>query len=342
MGERARDRAAAVTPMSTLPNRTSPTRRTIVFGCAVACLASAPWQAPSSPPLPTQKAADASSGATVLAPPLEGMVPIAAGTFEMGSGGVEQKYAIELCKEEVLGAFCKNEKSPIPMNVFAFEGLPHMVTLPAFRIDRTEVTVAAYRRCVDLGECKPPGFATGDAKHDRPEFPVSFVSWEDARKYCAFRKARLPTEAEWERAARGSTGRRFPWGMLGNPKLANHGALDAGSAIGPKTGLIYFGVADDGDGFAGLAEVGSFPSGATPEGIVDLAGNAAEWVEDAWSDQYDPTPVTAPTGPASGVERVIRGGSYRQAMPMLRGAARMFRMQSEREPDLGFRCARDF
>jgi sulfatase modifying factor 1 len=220
------------------------------------------------------------------------------------------------------------------------------VKLSAFSIDRTEVTVGAYLRCVELGECRAPAFATGDPKHDRPELPVTDVSWDDAVRFCAFRSARLPTEAEWERAARGASGRRYPWGMLPNPKLANLGVLDVGAVIVPSSsssalaGLILTGVPDDHDGFVGLAPVGSFPAGGTPEGVVDLAGNAAEWVADVWEDGYDPAELVDPGGPSTGVLRVVRGGSYRQPMSMIRAAARGFRFPSSRDPDVGFRCAR--
>ena len=309
------------------------------------------------PPLETKSKAESTGGAVSLAPPIEGMITFAAGSFEMGSGAVEQKAALSTCKQEVLGTACRYEQ-------FAGEGVQRVgkdatgkeileiipgartVKLSAFLIDRTEVTVAAYQRCVELGECRAPAFLSGDPKHDRPELPVTDVSWDDAHRFCAFRGARLPTEAEWERVARGASGRRYPWGMLPNPKLANLGALDVGSVIVPSSsssalaGLIIAGVPDDHDGFVGLSPVGAFPTGGTPEGVVDLAGNAAEWVEDAWEDGYDPAELVNPGGPSTGILRVVRGGSYRQPMSMIRGASRGFRFPSTRDPDLGFRCAR--
>ncbi|MEO7096261.1 MAG: SUMF1/EgtB/PvdO family nonheme iron enzyme, partial [Polyangiales bacterium] len=309
------------------------------------------------PPLEKQSQADSSGAVVMLAPPIEGMIAFAAGTFEMGSGALDQKVALATCKQEVLGSACRYEQ-------FAGEGLQRLgkdssgkdvleivpgarsVKLGAYLLDRTEVTVAAYQRCVELGECRAPGFSPGDPKHDRPDLPVTDVTWDDAARFCAFRSARLPTEAEWERAARGSSGRTYPWGMLPNPKLANLGALDVGSVIVPSSsssalaGLILAGVPDDHDGFVGLAPVGSFPMGGTPEGIVDLAGNAAEWVADVWEDGYDPAELVDPGGPSAGVLRVVRGGSYRQPMPLIRGASRVFRFPSTRDPDVGFRCAR--
>ena len=309
------------------------------------------------PPLEKKSSSDTTGAVVVLAPPIEGMIAFSAGSFEMGSGAVDQKAALGTCKQEVLGVACRYEQ-------FAGEGVQRAardaggkdvieitpgtrtVQLSAFLIDRTEVTVAAYQRCVELGECRVAGYQPGDPKHDRPELPVTDVTWDDAARFCAFRGARLPTEAEWERAARGASGRRYPWGMLANPKLANAGALDVGSVIVPSSsssalaGLILAGVPDDDDGFVGLAPVGSFPEGGTPEGVVDLAGNAAEWVSDVWEDGYDPAELVDPGGPSTGILRVVRGGSFRQPLAMIRGASRGFRFPSTRDPDVGFRCAR--
>ena len=99
--------------------------------------------------------------------------------------------------------------------------------LSPFYLDATEVTVADYGRCVAASECAPPGFSPGDKRFDQPNFPVTHVSWDDAAKYCAWSGGRLPTEAEWELAARGVEGREFPWGMNYNTHLCNHGALAA-------------------------------------------------------------------------------------------------------------------
>jgi formylglycine-generating enzyme required for sulfatase activity len=251
---------------------------------------------------------------------------IRAGTFTMGSTEKEIGDATELCKKDWRQAeFCEKP--------FASEREPHEVMLSAYYIDRTEVTVAAYRRCVELGRCSAPPFASGGQRFDRPDYPVTLVTWNDADDYCRFTGGRLPTEAEWERAARGPSGRTYPWGNAYNGALCNHGA-----AMLDET--------DDSDGFAELAPVGSFPAGRTPDGIDDLAGNVEEWVGDAIDDffgaHYPATSEINPHGATAGAFRVVRGGAYgggyEGTMAWQRGAARIFRPASERRTFRGFRC----
>ncbi len=324
---------------------------------------------PAKPPLEKGTVVDVGAGAALLVPQPSGMVRFPAGVFTMGSDA-DLYWAKAQCQAEPLGFLCEPEecragkadkKSACISNVFLHETPAREVTLQAFDLDRTEVTVAAYRRCVSAGGCTPPAFVPGDARFDRDDLPVTHVSWNDAVRYCAFRAARLPTEAEWERAARGLTGRRYPWGQLPNPKIANHGSLDYGSLFLKSLDEWISGIPDPIDGAMWLAPVGSYPEGTTPEGLHDLAGNAAEWVADWWEDVYGlsamkkpdgelvidpkspllPRKVKDPQGPPTGVFRVIRGGSYRQPMVSLRGAARARLPPSAREADLGFRCARD-
>jgi formylglycine-generating enzyme required for sulfatase activity len=203
------------------------------------------------------------------------------------------------------------------------------VHLSSYWIDRFEVRVAEYERCVQVGRCGARPSSEATRRFDQPDLPVSRVTWNDAKTYCAFRGARLPTEAEFERAARGARGRRYPWGNLFNARAANYGRFGWDET-------------DTSDGFAELAPVGSFRAGATPEGVYDLAGNVAEWVADRYSPSYEPGPVTDPTGPGIGASssRVVRGGSYAHARFGLRGAARTSAEPSARSTMLGFRCAR--
>ena len=185
-------------------------------------------------------------------------------------------------------------------------------TLPAFAIDRTEVTRTAYAACVAARRCKPvpPKFAGppgGDGN-----LPVTGVSWADARDFCAFAGGRLPSEAEWEKAARGSDGREFPWGETADCDRANWGNFDGeGPCAGKNPG---FPVA-----------VGRYPTGASPVGALDLAGNVWEWV----ADKYDEDPK----------RRVVRGGSCCSYFVPPRAPNRNAWAPEYRDADLGFRCA---
>lgn len=227
----------------------------------------------------------------------------------------------------------------------------HEVTLPAFWLDLTEVTNEAYGPCVAAGVCAPPNPRSADLNHLGPDArfrgprqPVSSVSWDSARAYCAFIGKRLPTEAEWEKAARGEGGRRFPWGdELPTPERA---VFSAGNT----------------------AEVGTHPAGDGPYGHHDLAGNVWEWVEDA----YDPYAYTR-DGRAEGkvgscadalaaladlrsrgvvgftganplpseCERVLRGGAFNYHAPGLRSSNRVHHPGRFHLVMSGFRCARD-
>lgn len=257
-----------------------------------------------------------------IASPLSPAVRIVESSFAMGSEEAELLEALADCAREPYGHRC----AP---TVFANELPRHVVHLSSYWIDRFEVRVADYERCVEVGRCGPRPTSEGTRQLDRPDFPVSRVTWNDAQDYCAFRGSRLPTEAEFERAARGLEGRRYPWGDLWNPWASNHGRFG-------------WDVTDPGDGFAELAPVGSFAAGATPEGVYDLGGNVAEWTSDRYAPEYDAQPVRDPQGAPAGATslRVVRGGSYAHGRFRLRGAARAFAEPSERRSTLGFRCVR--
>jgi formylglycine-generating enzyme required for sulfatase activity len=245
-----------------------------------------------------------------LSPPRSRAVYLRPLQVDLGSTEEEAWFARSRCRQEPLQDRCDE-------TTFADEvPVRHARHVAGFWMSRTEVSVAEYSRCVAAGRCARAGYEGGAQRFRRSNFPVTLVSFDDARRYCAFRAGRLPTEAEFERAARGATRRTYPWGHTFYGKLANHGRL----AIDPT---------DASDGYAELAPVGSFPSGATPEGILDLAGNAAEWTSDAFSrDDGRPTST----------ERAVRGGHFASAAPFLRGAARTGKPPGTREPTLGFRC----
>ncbi len=160
----------------------------------------------------------------------------------------------------------------------------HRVTLAAFRIDQYEVTHARYRRCVEAGACTlVPDPAFDDPA--RANYPVALANWSQAAAYCRWAGKRLPTEAEWEKAARGVDGRRYPWGEQ------------------PEVGRANINTAH------GVRAVGTFPRGASPYGVMDMAGNVWEWT----SSRYQPYPYDASDGredlKARGA-RVNRGGSW--------------------------------
>ena len=275
---------------------------------------------PASPPLPTTVEISTEDGLAALRTPGSEQVLLRSGTFTMGSSNAEIAAALGLCRVEPRRDECKEE-------LFAVELAAHEVFLSDYWLDRTEVTVARYRRCVVAGRCAPPPYADGAERFDRPELPVVLVTWSEAARFCAWAGGRLPTEAEWERAARGLGGRRYPWGNVYNPFLANHGAF----ALEDLDGR---------DGFLELAPVGSFPGGRTPEGIDDLAGNVKEWVADWFAPEYPMADAADPLGPDQGDARVVRGGGYVHGRAWLRSATRDRERPAERAPWLGFRCAR--
>jgi formylglycine-generating enzyme required for sulfatase activity len=263
----------------------------------------------------------AEDGVVTLRAPAEGRVLIRKSSFMMGSDVPEIGLAASMCAAEPAGTKCK-------VKLFEDEYGPHGVTVDDYMLDRLEVTVGDYDRCVASGECDARPIAGGGKRFERSDWPVTMVSWFDAKKYCVSRGGRLPTEAEWERAARGTKGRRYPWGNVFDPYLVNGGRF----AIDPF---------EDKDGYAELAPVGSFPEGKTPDGVLDLAGNAEEWVADWWAPEYPENAQVNPKGPDSGEARVTRGGSYVAGRAFLRGAAREPALPSSRAAWLGFRCAYD-
>ena len=220
-------------------------------------------------------------------------VAVPAGTFTMG------------CNASVDNE-CKADESPA-----------HPVSLDAFAIQTTEVTQAQYLACVKDGKCTFPKCPWDPCT--APDLPIACVKHAQAAGYCAWAAMRLPTEAEWERAARGDDGRKYPWG---------NDPLDCDRANFVGCG-------------ATVAVVGRAPQGASPFGALDMAGNVVEWV----SDYYDPgyygvSPPSAPKGPDNGDSFSGRGGGFLSDETWERASARDLYDPGYTRVSMGFRCAK--
>jgi len=225
------------------------------------------------------------------------MVLVPAGPFWMG------------CNEAV-DTDCDSDEYPY-----------HEVTLSAFCIDRTEVTVEAYAACVDAGACPTPQLESQWCNWgtNRETHPMNCVHWHEAKSYCAWVEKVLPTEAEWEKAARGTDERVYPWGDdQPTCSWAN-----------------FWGCTEE-----ATEPVGAHPSGASFYGALDMAGNVREWVRDWYgTDYYRSSPTRDPRGPTEGFYRVMRGGSWINSIERIRASARRGGDPWHAHDFHGFRCA---
>jgi formylglycine-generating enzyme required for sulfatase activity len=206
---------------------------------------------------------------------------------------------------------------------FAHEGPVHRVVLDAFYMDKYEVTVGQYARFLEATSLGAPPDWSMMNQPAHQKRPVVNMDWSDANRYCRWAGKRLPTEAEWEKAARGMDERMYPWGDDPLDRLrANYGK-------------------DTWDNHTALAPVGSLEFGQSPYGIHDLAGNAWEWVSDWYDkDYYGKSPSQNPEGPQEGVTKVLRGGSWYSNLGYLKSTYRFSIKPSARDSDFGFRCAK--
>ena len=218
-----------------------------------------------------------------------------------------------------------------------------VVRLNPYYIDETEVTNGAYLQCVRDGACRPPASSRSafyEDYYENPEYgdyPVVYVNWEQARQFCEWREARLPSEAEWERAAGFDAERgikmTYPWGDEFDGSLLNY--CDVNCYNGEKQDPNFD------DGYRDTAPVGTYPDGRSPAGAYEMLGNVMEWVSD-WYDRnyYSFAPDANPLGPAEGFSKVVRGGSWLSAREELSVSARTFYDPAEVRTNIGFRCAK--
>ena len=238
-------------------------------------------------------------------------------------GGIEVEQVYVSAGEFIMGA---SDGTDLLLN---YEP-QRVVYLDAFWIDRTEVTNQQYFACQSEGGCARPG---RPSSYSRPsyyyqfnlafaDYPVIYVDWNLASHYCTWADARLPTEAEWEKAARGIDGRQYSWSdETVNCQLANTGLVDCNSDT---------------------TAVGSYPDGASPYGALDMMGNVWEWVNDWYdADYYGDGPAINPPGPDSGMEKIIRGGSWFRSNYYSRTFTRLSFPMDFASHDIGFRCASD-
>ncbi|MBW1723410.1 MAG: SUMF1/EgtB/PvdO family nonheme iron enzyme [Deltaproteobacteria bacterium] len=197
----------------------------------------------------------------------------------------------------------------------------HAVKLGAYYIDIYEVTYGDYMDCVRKGKCRRPRLGKSAGKNfpvPRKNWPVIGINWYDAENYCKWKHKRLPTEAEWEKAARGNTGNPYPWGDVIDCGHANYMKCKIGHPV----------------------QVGGYPAGKSPYGAMDMAGNAQEWVADWYDpDYYGNSPDKNPFGPSQGERKVLRGGSYDYVWSAVRTTYRYSDFPENHHNSYGFRCA---
>lgn len=248
-----------------------------------------------------------------LQKPINDMVKIPAGEFIMGSTEAQALAAFKMCEE---GNNCYQSD-------YYAEYPQRKINLPDFQIDRKAVSNADYSLFIQATKHRSSAFASNTNLNGDNQ-PVVGVSWDDATAYCAWAGKRLPTENEWEKAARGTDGRIWPWGNEWNTTKANHGQ-------GGEPGY------DESDGYKFTAPVGT-ELGVSPFGVLNIAGNVYEWVSDEYgsytgNDKYTSTYFSQHL-------KVLRGGSYVTGQSDLRTANRYYMTATTTENDIGFRCAK--
>lgn len=248
-------------------------------------------------------------------------VYIPAGEFLMGSNGIEAANTTTMGHDY--------DETPL-----------HTVYLDGFWIDKYEVTNSQYAMCVDAGVCELPKYAESETRSwyfgnpDYSNYPVIWVTWHNSRAYCDWVGRRMPSEAEWEKAARGTEGNKYPWGNeFATDPLANERANFCDTNCLRTIANHAFD-----DGYADTSPVGSYPAGASPYGVMDMSGNVWEWTTTIVSlYPYDPTDGREDMDVVP-AERVWRGGPWSNGLWYLRTTPRHYAPPFYSFVNLGFRC----
>ena len=297
------------------------------------------FDAPERKPIPDPAPQPPAPATTRRGQDGKDMLLVPEGWFEMGSTPEEVEAAYQLGKKY---------NADVQKSSYEDELSKHRVWLEAFSMDATEVTNREYRQFIGAGgytqqtfwspegwqflqkdKLTVPGFWT-DTRFNQPEQPVVGVSWYEADAYCRWAGKQLPAEAQWEKAARGADRRQYPWGNAPvSGTLANYCDVQCDQAWKDTRGK---------DGYPDTAPVGSYPSGKSPYGIEDLAGNVWEWVQDWYAaDYYRRSPERNPVNDTPAQYRVLRGGGWRAPPANVRTANRGY-APVDRDRDVGFRC----
>ena len=300
--------------------------------------AAAATSTPTSTPAPTLTPTPA-LGDTMISPKDEmTLAYVPAGEFKMGRDADDMLADYQELFEPYLDVELKFE---CERSWFEKTEPVHTVYLDAFWIDQTEITNAQYSKCVAAGVCESPEFEWSYTNFDYfgndefDDYPVIYVSWDDAQDYCEWAGRRLPTEAEWEKAARGTIGLVYPWGNTFDGNKVNFcdincAEIEEAIAVNPNFD----------DGYADVAPVGTYPDGISPYGAFDMAGNVGEWVIDWYDDgYYQDTPLENPLGPDYGEFRVIKGCSWFCTGDTVESADRGWAIPINGYNAVGFRCA---
>jgi iron(II)-dependent oxidoreductase len=236
------------------------------------------------------------------------------------------------------GPFLMGSDKKVDRNAYQAELPQRTVWLDAYEIDKFEVTTVQFLKFVLANERSPLidwRYDGGNFQESMASHPVMHVSWFDADAYCRWAGKRLPTEAEWEKAARGEDGRIYPWGnQMAGLSRANYGRSGLSGPVRDRPERLML--------YPPIIAVDKYDNAVSPYGVFQLSGNVAEWVADWYDkDYYKTAPDKNPRGPAQGTQRAFRGGGWIDSTPSVRAAQRNGTDPNTKMNWMGFRCARD-